>query len=666
MLHSVDRHEFYGHTKAIDFLNEKPLLASVFLGASKDKEGKIIVATLKVRYIEGFLDQEFADFIKKYSPNHNLLNIQLDHEGNLSFRYWECNSEKDFIDLVEDMLQKKKIKLVAAEISEFEENSQKEIAERLWLDKDIVCFTSMDGNELSIQNEKEVKRAKLYAMNLARRYLKEDFFYDVLKVNYCEKKRIILPKFLTSLNAYKNLNLGKDLELLQQESKEFKDSGGKLLFLSSTMQGGGVALMRHSCIRVFSELEVDCKWIVLYPDPKVFEITKKKFHNVLHAIVPESIVLHDEDKNLYNQWIEFNYKNLKDSILQANIIVIDDYQPSGLIPHIKKDHPKAKIIYRSHIQLRSDLIDIEGSSQKITWDFIWNHNRIKDVDLFISHPIPDFVPHPVSKDKVFMMPATTDPLDGINKPLNEKQMDYYLHIFNLSLLMDNQKPLDLNRPVICQIARFDPAKGIVDVLHSFRELRRIYRHMKISSNLPQLIICGHGNLFIFIFLGAIDDPEGIPVLEIIKTIVDMVIFKEIADDIKILRLPHNDQILAAVMQKSKIVLQLSHREGLEVKVTEALYQGKPVIIFNGTGIYLQVRDNINSFIVELGDTKKVGGLLYQMFNDQELYQNMSKSATENINTQFFTIHNCLNWMRVSNTLLLDKSIKELQKLQFTK
>lgn len=656
MNHSYDRHEFYGHTKAIDFLNQKPLFASVFLGASKDKEGKIIVTTLKVRYIENFLDQEFADFIKNYSPNHNQINTQLDHEGSLNFRFWECNSEKEFINLVKDMIKKKKIKLVAAAIYEFEKDSQREIAEKLWLEEDIVCFTSLDENH-TISNDKEVKRAKSYAMNLARRYLKEDFFYDVCKVNYCETTRVIFPKFLTSLDAYKQINLGKDVEMLQKEAQEFKDNGAKMIYLSSTMQGGGVALMRHSCIRIFQELGLDCKWIVLLPDSKVFEITKKKFHNILHAIVPESIILHDGDKQIYNEWIERNYKILKDIILQANVIVIDDYQPSGLIPHIKRDHPKAKIVYRSHIQLRSDLIDMEGSSQKITWDFIWKDNQIKDVDLFISHPIPDFVPHPVQKEKVFLMPASTDPLDGLNKKLSDDQLDYYLHIFNLSLLMDNQKPLDLNRPVICQIARFDPAKGIVDVLHSFRELRRIYKHMKITSNLPQLVVCGHG---------AVDDPEGIPVLEIIKTIVDMGIFKEIADDIKILRLPHNDQILASIMQKSKIVLQLSHREGLEIKVTEALYQGKPVIIFNGTGIYLQVIDNSNSFIVELGDTKKVGGLLYQMFNDQSLYHQMSKSAHENINSQFFTIHNCLNWLRVANTLKGGKSIKELQKLQFTK
>ena len=77
-----------------------------------------------------------------------------------------------------------------------------------------------------------------------------------------------------------------------------------------------------------------------------------------------------------------------------------------LIPLIKKLTPSRPVFYRSHIQIRTDLIKVAGSPQADIWDFLWQN--IKEADLFISHPILSFVPHNVPKEKVTYMPATTD------------------------------------------------------------------------------------------------------------------------------------------------------------------------------------------------------------------------------------------------------------------
>ena len=78
----------------------------------------------------------------------------------------------------------------------------------------------------------------------------------------------------------------------------------------------------------------------------------------------------------------------------------------GLIPLIKKLTPDRPVLYRSHIQIRSDLVAKEGSPQADIWDFLWSN--IKGCDMFISHPIPKFVPHTVPREKVVYLPATTD------------------------------------------------------------------------------------------------------------------------------------------------------------------------------------------------------------------------------------------------------------------
>lgn len=57
---------------------------------------------------------------------------------------------------------------------------------------------------------------------------------------------------------------------------------------------------------------------------------------------------------------------------------------------------------------------------------------------------------------------------------------------------------------------------------------------------------------------------------------------------------------AAVLRQAAIALQLSLREGFEVKVTEAILKGVPVIATRVGGIPLQVIDGETGFLVDSG------------------------------------------------------------------
>jgi alpha,alpha-trehalose phosphorylase (configuration-retaining) len=53
----------------------------------------------------------------------------------------------------------------------------------------------------------------------------------------------------------------------------------------------------------------------------------------------------------------------------------DDPQMPGLIPMIRKARPGLPIVYRSHIEIRSDLVHLKGSPQHEVWSYLWD--RIK-------------------------------------------------------------------------------------------------------------------------------------------------------------------------------------------------------------------------------------------------------------------------------------------------
>lgn len=531
---------------------------------------------------------------------------------------------------IEDQVKKevKKIfqlrhKLVAASFSE--KTSYKHLAPKLWLDEDIVSFLLKDrSNNETISVKEDIRRisSNFDTNHAARIQVSKDYEVQV--------------KDLISLDDYKKTCSGEEFSTLLSLSNEFKNKS--LLFISATPQGGGVAIMRHAMIRLYKLLDVDVHWYVLKPNLEAFNITKRKFHNILQAVADPKMELNQKDKEIYNSWIKENAALFEDRIKKFDVVVIDDPQPSGLIPYIKKSNPKSKVIYRSHIQIEAKLVGKENTPQYKTWKFLWRNIRLSDV--FVAHPVTEFIPDDVDKKRVVFMPATTDPLDGLNKPLEEHHLTYYLYLFNKFLKEEGQTPLNLKRPYIIQIARFDPSKGISHALESYLKLTKLLKEN--GKKVPYLIITGNGS---------IDDPDRAPIFEQTMKDLNSPKYKEIKNDIKVVRLPHVDQLLNTILRKSKVVLQLSTKEGFEIKVTEALMKGKPVIVYRTGGMPLQVKDKVNSFVVDVGKTDEVARHLFDLLTNDWLYSSMSAAAQNYYDKSLLTIPNAIRWLKISISLI---------------
>lgn len=323
----------------------------------------------------------------------------------------------------------------------------------------------------------------------------------------------------------------------------------------------------------------------------------------------------------------------------ADIIVVDDPQMPSLVKIAKEQDPNRPVIFRSHIQVRADLADTEGTPASEVWNWIWGN--VKDADVFISHPVREFVPKSVPPSKVGYFPATTDWLDGLNKPMRQWDIDYYMHEFNTECFKNNMATLDWpNRKYIVQIARFDPAKGIPDVLKAYAHLRRDLMAGVPRSEAPQLVIAGHG---------ASDDTDTERIFnDTIDRIDDR--YPDLKHDIVVLRVGPTDQILNALLSSAHVALQLSTREGFEVKVSEALHKGKPIIATRAGGIPLQVADGKAGFLVQPGAYKDVACHLLALFTDDALYARMSAYAASHVSDEVGTVGNALGWLYLAAAL----------------
>jgi glycosyltransferase involved in cell wall biosynthesis len=329
------------------------------------------------------------------------------------------------------------------------------------------------------------------------------------------------------------------------------------------------------------------------------------------------------------------------------VIIVDDPQMPKLVDIAKHNDPERPVIFRSHIQVRADLANEEGTPTAGVWNWVWEH--VQKCDVFVSHPVPDFVPKNVTSKKVGYMPATTDWLDGLNKEMSDWDLQYYMHEFNVEILK-RQHSFRLaypERQYIVQIARFDPAKGIPDVLASYAYLRREYMHKHEINDIPQLVIAGHG---------AIDDPDATPIYEqTMKTIREE--YPEFENDIIVMRVGPTDQILNTLMHNAYIALQLSSREGFEVKVSEALHAGVPVIATQRGGIPLQIQHARSGFLVDSPDVKKVAKYLYHLIDDKVAYDDISEFAANNVSDEVSTMGNALCWLYLADTLARGQSVE---------
>jgi len=448
---------------------------------------------------------------------------------------------------------------------------------------------------------------------------------------------------LVSLDDYKKTVSKETWNVLMKITKRLRDEQDlKLAYFNATPQGGGVALMRHAGIRLFRLLGVKCHWFVPFPDNDVFRITKNN-HNILQGVADPNLRLTEDNKRTYEDWIEANVEkfSLKNVFRECNVIFIDDPQMVGLIPYIKDANPTCKILFRSHIQIRADLANTPGSPQNDVWSYLWSF--IQHCDLFISHPVLSFIPKEVPLEKTVLMPAASDPIDGLNKELSQEEMNYYLDIFNrICSEQGTKNTLDPARPNVIQIARFDPAKGIPDVIDSYAILRKKMDDSGYSpEKTPQLVICGHG---------AIDDPDAsIIYAQIMKQLKDTK-YKDIINDIIVARLPPSDQLLDTVLRRSYLSLQLSHREGFEIKVTEALAKGIPVVASRAGGIPLQIKDGKTGSLCEVGDCEAVAERMFELFDNPRLYRRMSMDSSRLCTEEFWTITNYMHWMFMASEI----------------
>jgi trehalose synthase len=137
--------------------------------------------------------------------------------------------------------------------------------------------------------------------------------------------------------------------------------------------------------------------------------------------------------------------------------------------------------------------------------------------------------------------------------------------------------IDVDRPLICQVSRFDPWKDPIGVIDAYR---------RVHDEMPEVQLALVGSM-------ATDDPEGWQFFQ--RTFE----YAGSDPDVKILNNLNNVGAIEvnAFQSQSDVLLQKSIREGFGLTVAEAMWKGRPIIGGDVGGIPLQIVDGESGFLV---------------------------------------------------------------------
>lgn len=357
----------------------------------------------------------------------------------------------------------------------------------------------------------------------------------------------------------------------------------KIVHINSTRVGGGVAEILTKMLPLTQNLGIkNCTWDIIQGSPEFF-LSTKHFHNALQG----SKVL--PPKGHFDTFEAVNAENaerLKPLLEDADIVIVHDPQPLGLIDHFPKR--KGKWIWRCHIDASRPF--------KPIWNYLKKFVVQYDAAIFSMAEFAQPLPLPM-----FLILPSIDPLSEKNIDLPEQEIAKTTELFGI----------DPNRSLLLQVSRFDRFKDPLGVIEA-------YRLVKKFNPTVQLALAGGG---------ATDDPEGEIVLSEVK------LASQDDPDIHILALPGDShKTINALQRAADIVIQKSTKEGFGLTVTEGLWKGKPVIGGNVGGIRKQVVDWQTGFLVNTPE-----GAAYRiryLLQNQDKIDEMGRIGKEYVREKF--------------------------------
>ena len=375
--------------------------------------------------------------------------------------------------------------------------------------------------------------------------------------------------------------------------------GLRVVHVSATAFGGGVAEINYTLVPLMADAGLDAEWRVIRGEAEFFDVTKA-MHNGLQG---DPRALTEAERAVYARYNRANAEELPAD--DYDVVIVHDPQPAGMIDAFPQR--RAKWIWRGHIDFSRPNQDVFGVLLP----------SLRAYDAAVFH-MPEYVPRADALPFVAIWPPAIDPLMPKNMALSPDDAAYIVDQFGI----------DVERPLVTQVSRFDPWKDPLGVIDAYRQ---------VKQRVPEVQLALVGSM-------AHDDPEGWEYYN--RTV-------EHADgdpDIYIFSNLNNVGAVEvnAFQVHSRALVQKSTREGFGLTVTEALWKARPMIAGRVGGIVAQISDGETGWLVDSVDG--CASALLEVLRDPDEARRRTRAGKEHVRRNFLTPRLLRDWLVLFNRL----------------
>ena len=373
--------------------------------------------------------------------------------------------------------------------------------------------------------------------------------------------------------------------------------GKRVAHLSATAFGGGVSEILYTLIPLMRDVGLEVEWQVIYGREEFFNATKV-MHNALQGN-PQDLT--EEQWEVWRRYNEMNARELSDG---WDVCIVHDPQPAAM--HLLVPEKSNGWIWRCHIDV--------STPNPATIERLLPY--IKDYPQSLFH-MQQYVPAGMG-GHVNIVPPAIDPLAPKNMKFAPEDAVYICQQFGI----------DVDRPLICQVSRFDPWKDPLGVIDAYRV---------VKAEMPEVQLALVGSM-------ASDDPEGWDFFNATIAHADG------DPDIHILNNFNNVGAIEvnAFQSHADVLIQKSTREGFGLTVSEAIWKARPFIGGNVGGIPLQLEDGVSGYLVE--SIEECAERSLGVLRDPELGARLGRTGKEHVRKHFLMPRYLRDYLRIFTEL----------------
>jgi trehalose synthase len=227
--------------------------------------------------------------------------------------------------------------------------------------------------------------------------------------------------------------------------------GKRVLHVSATAFGGEVAETLYALVPLMRDVGLECSWQVMMGREEFFNAAKL----LQNSLQGDPNTLTQSQWELFDHYNKMNAESLDG---EWDVIIVHDPQPVAM-RHNATDHAR-NWVWRCHIDLS------EPNPEPI-------HRLlplISDYDVTVWH-MEQFVPNGLDgHDGIRIVPPAIDPLSPRNMALSPDDASFTC----------NQFGIDVDRPMISQVSRFDPWKDPIGVIDAYREVTKALPEVQLA------------------------------------------------------------------------------------------------------------------------------------------------------------------------------------------